>query len=77
MGDLLVFICGVAVLFISGGLAYAAIRAAVRGLTAFSARHYWYYFPLAVLFTVIAFRSTMFCLDLLNIYVVSNVIVFD
>jgi len=77
MRDLLVFICGFVVLFVSGGLAYGAIRRAVRGLTAFSARHYWYYFPLALLFTVIAFRTIMFCLDLLNIYFVSNFVVFD
>jgi len=77
MGDILGFIGGAVILFVAGALAYMFIRGALRGLTAESARHYWFYFPLAVLFTVIAFRATMFCLDLINIYFISTIIVFD
>jgi len=77
MGDILGFIGGVAVLFVAGALAYLAIRGALRGLTAESAARSWFYFPLAILFTVIAFRATMFCLDLINIYFISTIIVFD
>jgi len=77
MGDIAGFIGGIIVVFIAGALAFWAIRGALRGLTAASMRAYWFYFPLAVIFTVISIRTAMFCMDLVTIYCSSTFVVFD
>lgn len=77
MGDIFAFIGALIILFAAGAVAYGAIRSALHGILDLNVRGHWFYFPLAILFTIIACRATMFCLDLINIYFVSSVIVFD
>lgn len=77
MMDIFTFIGALVVLFVAGALAYGAIRAVLRHLRAESGGIGLFYFPLAVLLTVVTFRAAMFCLDLVNIYFVSNLIGFD
>lgn len=77
MMDILAFIGGFAILFAAGAVAYMAIRGVWQGIKANTVRHYWFYYPLAILCTIITCRAAMFCLDLINIYFISTILVFD